>query len=293
MLVRSLRHALYRLRFRLRQWVPGKFPIHLDLELAGKCQLACVMCPFGDHEDGTGSFDDSKQGMMSRDMAKEALEQARKMGAMSVKLNFRGEPGLAQRLAAAVRHAKALGYVETMINTNLTAFSERRLKDVVDAGLDLMIVSVDGATKEAYESIRINGDFKKLLANLRYLNTLPNRPRIRINFTEQDRNRHEVNDMEWRFASLCDEIRINPVRSDSSGKRKKCPQPSQRLVIMWNGQVGGCCSNWNNEAVVGKFPEHSLQEIWDGAQRQQLLQTAADPNRGGPCKGCLVGDSYR
>jgi len=259
------------------------------LELAGKCQLACIMCPFGD-----GAFDDSMQGMMSWGVAKDALEQARKMGALSVKCNFRGEPGLAKRtLSAAVKYAKELGYVEVSMNTNLTAFSKKRLANLADLGLDLMIVSVDGATAETYESIRINGDFKKLMENLRYLQTLPNRPKIRINFCEQDKNRHEVHDMEWRFATLCDELRINSIRSDNSGERKKCSQPWQRLVVMHDGQVGGCCSNWSNEAVVGRFPERSLQELWDGGPRSQLLHYAADPNSGGPCKGCLVGDSYK
>ena len=163
---------------------------------------------------------------------------------------------------------------------------------MVDAGLDLMIVSVDGATAETYESIRIKGDFVKLMDNLHYIHTLPYPPRIRINMTVQDKNRHEVEMMEGIFGHLCDEIRFNAIRSDNSGERKKCPQPSQRLVIMWDGQVGGCCSNWRNEAVIGQFPEQSLREIWDGTQRRGLLHYAADPNRGGPCKGCLVGDSY-
>jgi MoaA/NifB/PqqE/SkfB family radical SAM enzyme len=285
----SLKYLWYRAKFRLAPYLPLKGPVHLDLELAGKCQLACVMCPFGE-----GTFDDSKQGMMPWSMAKAALEQAREeMGALSVKLNFRGEPGLAPKLIAAVKYAKELGFVETIVNTNLTSFSKRRLKAVADAGLDLMIVSVDGATAETYESIRINGDFEKLMANLRYLNTLPNRPRIRINMTVQYKNRHEAGMMDEVLGDLCDEIRFNPIRSDNSGERKKCSQPFQRLTVMWDGQVGGCCSNWNNEAVVGKFPEQSLQEIWGGKERKDLLFSATTPGRWSPCRGCLVGDSYK
>lgn len=288
-----IQYLLYRLRFHLRQWFPGKFPIHVDIELAGKCQLACVMCPFGDNSDGTGSFDSSKQGMMPHEMVSLAIRQAYKGGAKSIKFNFRGEPGLSPNLHIWVDLARALGFIDIMINTNLTAFSHRRLKGLADAGLDLLIVSVDGATKKTYESIRIKGDFGKLVGNLEYLNSLPNRPKIRINMTVQDKNRREVDMMEKVFGKLCDEIQFNAVRSDNSGERKKCPQPSQRLVIMWDGQVGACCSNWNNEAVIGKFPEQSLQEIWDGPKRKQLLYYAADPNRGGPCKGCLVGGSYK
>jgi radical SAM protein with 4Fe4S-binding SPASM domain len=246
------------------------------------------MCPFGE-----GTFDDSKQGMMSRPMAREALNQARTMGALSVKLNFRGEPGLSPLLLDAVRHAKTLGYVEVMINTNLTSFSKRRLKALCDAGLDLMIVSVDGVTKEIYEAIRVNGDFDKLLENFRYLNSLPNTPRIRINFTVQDRNRHEAIDMNWRFGSLCDEIQFNPIRSDNSGERQRCGQPFQRLIVAWNGQVFACCNSWENQYPVGQFPEQTLTEIWNGERLKTLQGYAKTPEQGPPCDTCLVGCSYK
>lgn len=291
-----MKYWLYRFAFRAREWFPwwAPAPVHIDVELAGRCQLACTMCPYGDHGDGSGSFDTSRQGMMPRELAASVLGEARELGARSVKLNFRGEPGLSPLLLDMIKLAKSLGYVEVAINTNLTAFSLRRLVDLASSGLDLLIVSADGATAETYEQIRVKGNFQKLVGNLAFLRTLParRRPRTRIQMTVQDANRHEVPLARARFEPVSDELKFNPVRSDHSGKRKRCPQPWQRLVIMWDGQVGACCSNWNNEAIIGRYPEQSLREIWNGARRRQLLHYAADPNRGGPCKGCLVGGSY-
>ncbi len=251
------------------------------------------MCPFGNHGDGKGEFDESLQGMMSPVMAVKALSQAKDGGALSVKFNFRGEPGLSKMLESLVYAAKNVGFVDVMINTNLTSFTPPRLTKLADAGLDQIIVSVDGATKETYESIRIKGNFERLVKNLEHIQTLRNKPKVKIQMTVQDKNRHEVEMMKEVFGHLCDEFSFNPVRSSNKGERKQCPQPWQRLVIMWDGQVGACCSNWRNEAVIGKFPEQSLKEIWDGEQRKQLLYFAKDPNRGGPCKGCLVGGSYK
>ena len=289
-----IKHLAYRAKFHLAPYLPLRGPCHLDLELAGMCNLACVQCPFGDNEDGTGSFDSSFQGMMKRSVAKAALIEARKLGALSVKYNFRGEAGLSPILIEMVKLGKELGYTETILNTNLVAFSKRRLKALADAGLDLLIVSIDGATKKTYEAIRIKSSFEKLKANLHYVNALPNRPRIRINMTVQRANKLEVGMMAEVFEGMYDDIRFGPVRADNSGKRKKCSQPWQRLVVLWDGRIGACCSQWFHEATFGvRFPDQSLQEIWEGKDRQQLLQYAADPNRGGPCKGCLVGASYR
>lgn len=288
-----IKYWYYRLMFTLAPYLPLRGPVHVDIELAGKCQLACTMCPFGDHEDGSGSFDSSKQGMMSFDMATKALKEARKSGAMSVKFNFRGEPGLCKHLAYMVWLAKDLKYTHVMINTNLTAFNEKRLKELCDAGLDLLIVSVDGATAKTYESIRIKGDFQKLLANLLFIRNLGNRPKVRIQMTVQDKNRLEEQLMDDRFGHLCDELKFGAIRGDNSGERKRCPQPFQRIIVMWDGSVGLCCHNWFNNAVVGKYPDNSLKEIWNSKESKRLRKLAKHPEKGEPCKTCLIQGSYK
>lgn len=279
----------YRFAFRAREYLgAGRFPVHVDIELSGKCQLACTMCPYGE-----GTFDAGKQGMMSEDMACEALDQAWYGGASSIKLNFRGEPGLSPLLIPMVKEANAYGFTEVAINTNLTAFSPRRLRELCDAGLDLLIVSVDGATAETYEAVRVNGDFEKLCGNLLIMRAFPRRPRLRVQMTVQDRNRHEVPLMRRKFGRIADELTFNPERHDNSGERKLCPQPSQRLVVMWDGAVGACCHNWDKEAVIGRFPQQSLQEIWDSPEARELRRKAAKPEMGEPCRSCKVGSSYR
>ena len=290
----NLQYFLYRLRFRAREYLPfGRFPVHVDIELAAKCQLACTMCPYG-----TGSFNEDLQGMMSPEMARVALKQARDGGALSCKLNFRGEPGLAPRLDEMVRLAKRLGFIEVAINTNMTAFSLRRLHQLATSGLDLMIVSVDGATKATYESIRINGEWEKLMRNLEFLRAMPCRPRVRIQMVEQKSNAHEKGDMQRVFGRLCDELVFQQVMDRGagegrSGARKRCPQPWQRLIVAWDGTVFGCCSNWNNEYPLGNIKTETLQEIWRGERMQELRKLAAKPASGFPCKDCTVGSSYK
>lgn len=286
----NIRHAIYRAEFHARDVAgyAGRFPVHVDVELSGKCQLACTMCPYG-----TGGFDESKQGMMPRVMVVSALRQARLAGAKSVKLNFRGEPGLSPDLADMITYAKKLDFDEVSINTNLTAFSYRRLNEICEAGIDLVIVSADGASEETYEAIRVNGNFEKLMDRLKALYGHPKRPRVRVQMVVQDRNRHEVDLAKDVFTDYCDEIRFHNVRSNNTGERKRCPQPFQRLVVMWDGQVGACCGNWDNEAVIGRFPEQSLLEIWHSPEAQALRRKAREPNSAEPCRSCLVGGSYK
>jgi hypothetical protein len=231
------------------------------------------------------------KGMMSFDVAKEALIQGFRLGVTSVKFNFRGEATLNKNLEELIKYANhVLGYSDIQINTNLMT-SEKRLARICRAGLHRMIVSVDGATQKTYEQIRQGGDWKKLISNLQYLHSRKDRPQIRIQMTHQKENAHEVKLFEESFSQWCDELVIKPVRTPE-GERKRCPQPSQRLVIGWDGQAFGCCGNWDDNFPVGRFPEMSLKEIWQSEPAKLLRQIARDPNCALPCKTCEVGASY-
>ena len=47
-----------------------------------------------------------------------------------------------------------------MINTNATQLNEKKSKELIESGLDVMIYSFDGGTKETYEKMR-PGRFKE------------------------------------------------------------------------------------------------------------------------------------
>lgn len=288
----NLAYQYYQIKWKLAPYLPLEFPVHIDIELAGKCQLACIMCPYG-----TGGFGEDMQGMMTKEMAITAIEQAVEGGTKSIKFNFRGEPGLSHILPEMIALAKSYGIVETMLNTNFTAFSKRRLDQLYEAGLDLLIVSIDGATKKTYEKIRVKGDFAKLISNLHYAKHELNFPIIRLQYVEQDANRHETEMFKNNFIEFCDEIVIQKVRDRGAGEghvaeRTRCPQPWQRLVVAWDGMVFACCGNWNNEYPVGHFPDQSLKSIWKG-DKMKNLRLQATNFTGHPCKNCTVGTSYK
>lgn len=289
-MIHDLSHLIYRTKFNYRKWVEhaGDFPVHIDLELSGKCQLACTMCAFGD-----GGFEMDRQGMMPRHIAMEAIKQAAYGGASSIKFNFRGEPGLCKFLSECVQEAKHRGIFETAINTNLTAFTFERLKNLCDAGLDLIIVSVDGAYKTTYEKIRQKGNWYKLIENLDYLYQRNPRPRIRIQMVKQQANEQEEKVFKLRFGHYTTDIVIQNIRSSNKGERRRCPQPWQRLIVAWNGTVFACCSNWEKEFSVGEFPKQSLFGIWNQSPLLHDLRNRAKSFNSNPCKDCTVGASYK
>ncbi len=130
----------------------GNIPLCIDIETAALCDLACEFC----YRESLATPDK----LMSEKLYREIVDQAAALGVPSIKLNWRGEPLLHPNLPKMIDYAKRRGILETIINTNATHLSDKVARQLIDAGLDFMIFSFDGGTKETYERMR-PGRFKK------------------------------------------------------------------------------------------------------------------------------------
>ncbi len=130
----------------------GYIPLCIDIETASICDLACPFC----YRESLATPDK----IISEKLFKKIVDQASDMGVPSIKLNWRGEPLMHPKLPRMIDYAKRKGIIEVIINTNATHLSVNTSQKLIDAGLDLMIYSFDGGTKETYERMR-PGRFKE------------------------------------------------------------------------------------------------------------------------------------
>ncbi|MFO7661222.1 MAG: radical SAM protein [Chloroflexota bacterium] len=77
-----------------------------------------------------------------------------------------GEPLAHPHIADMIARVHALGCRTEMI-TNGTLLTEKRGRDIIDAGLDLLWVSIDGARPESYADIRLGAELPRVLANFK------------------------------------------------------------------------------------------------------------------------------
>lgn len=287
-------------RYRFMWWLVDKFdytpkhPLHVDIELAKQCNLKCTMCSYSDPEWPTG-------GMMDTKLAKSIIDQCGENGVFSIKLQFRGESSLHKDLVEIVDYAKRKGILEVQMNTNGIPYTLDKVEGLVKAGLDRLIVSIDGATPKTYSKIRVGGDLDKVERTLRWfrewkgaLDTF--RPYIRIQMTQQDDNDQEVKAFKQKWSKY-GEINVKPVRSRNTGERRRCPQPFQRMIYGWDGTVYACCNAWNDESEIKHkdFPgKADMQTIWSNFYMMNLMRKRARfPNVEEPCKSCQVRSSYK
>ena len=130
----------------------GLRPLCIDIETAAVCDLACPFC--------FREYLATPDKLIDADFCYNLIDQAAELKVPSIKFNWRGEPLLHPQLPNFINYAKGKGILETIINTNASMLDEKKSKDLISAGLDFMIYSFDGGTKETYEKMR-PGRFKK------------------------------------------------------------------------------------------------------------------------------------
>jgi radical SAM protein with 4Fe4S-binding SPASM domain len=119
------------------------------------------MCPIQFRADGAPG---QPRAFMRFEAFCELIEQFPEIA--ELQLQGLGEPLLHPDFFRMVSHAAQRG-IMVSTNTNLTVMSEQRAEQCVSSGLHIMHVSIDGASADTYEAIRIRSRLSRVLRNLR------------------------------------------------------------------------------------------------------------------------------
>jgi MoaA/NifB/PqqE/SkfB family radical SAM enzyme len=132
-------------------------PVCLYLETTNRCNLLCTTCP-RTYEDLEPPAD------MSWALFTRIVDQYPKLA--RVVLHGVGEPMMVKDLAKMVRYLKDRGtYV--LFNTNGTLLRPKKGRELIDAGLDELRVSLDAAEARAFKLVRGRDWFDRIVRNVR------------------------------------------------------------------------------------------------------------------------------
>lgn len=133
----------------------------IEVEVTTRCYLRCVMCEHTHWPD---------KAYLNQDLCLESLK-ALLDGIPNLKwINLTGEGScfLNKDFMAMLRFAKARGlYVD--LAHDFVYLPLEIAQELVDLSIDRLYLSIDGATKSTYESIRVGADFDKVMENLKML----------------------------------------------------------------------------------------------------------------------------
>lgn len=181
------------------------YPYAALIEIGNYCNLRCPTCPT------PGDKIHRKKELMSFENFKKVTDNI-KDAVHIVLLYFTNEPLLSPDIFRMVEYAHR-NNLYTEISTNAVLLNEEKTKNLLESGLDKIILDLDGTTKESYEQFRAGAKFEEVLRNITYFcrqkQILKSRkPFIELQFILNKLNQNEVEDIkktaeELKVDNLC------------------------------------------------------------------------------------------
>jgi radical SAM protein with 4Fe4S-binding SPASM domain len=267
------------------------------IEPTNLCNLACPTCPTG-----TGKVKPLPQMTLAR-FDHVLGELAPRLQNLAL-WNY-GEPLLNKELPGMIAHAKKMGVRVVKVSSNVHFLDGDRGRALLRSRLDVLILSVDGASQETYAAFRKDGDFDRVARSVAWLCAEKKRleltkPRIELQFIVMRHNEHELPEMrrlarEWGV----DRLRVKTVGADDAETKELIPAtrllsryqadgqtPNVRhafctmawdhTVVNVDGSVTPCCylrPDMGEAFVMGNVFESSFAEIWRG-ERYRAFRAA-------------------
>lgn len=269
-----LTYALFLLPLAFRK------PRFLYLELTNACNLRCRMCFRGGREEGFMPFD----------LFKQLVDEAAKIGGVSLSFHFAGEATLHPRFVDCINYAvsKKGCFYKLGLTTNGTAFN--REVALACLSLDWVTFSLDGVGAVG-ERIRRGLDYSSVKENIEEFLRLRGsklKPLISTNTVISGQSNEELAEMicQWQpkgvfvnFSGCISDrfkLLIQPRYSLfarrwlNEHETKRCRFPFTHLLVRWDGKVHFCCHNLHGLFPVGDVHEQSLMEIWRGSKMREV-----------------------
>jgi radical SAM protein with 4Fe4S-binding SPASM domain len=271
------------------------FPTRIHLEPTNICNLDCVFCPY--------SRQKRRQGYMGVDLFRKIVDECAGHD-LKLWLHFLGEPLLNRDLPILIAYAKEQGIPQVGLSTNAFFLTREIGEKLIRAGLDRLECSVDGFDRASYLRLRRSEGFDRVVENTKGFLQLKRelgaeRPSLSIQFM---RTPDVVENLPairafWKpwlgerdFIMTIEDISFAGAMRDPqrAARREPCRWLWHYLVILWNGDVVTCASDYDGERVMGNLREQSLLDVWHGHAYQQLREKHAQGRYGeaGICHGC-------
>ena len=291
-------------------------PMAVSIEPTTACNLRCPQCPSGLRQFSR------PQGNINLEMNRQILD---KMGGSLQYINyyFQGEPFINPNFLKLVKEARKRN-IYTVTSTNAHFISEKKAEEIVESGLNEIIISIDGTTQETYEKYRIEGQLTKVLEGTKNLVAAKKKkgassPLLTFQFLIVRYNESQID----KLHEMAEEIGVDRVslktvqiydfenghplipENEQYSRYKKKPDGSFELknkfknrcwrmwsscVFTWDGKVVPCCFDKDAQHQMGEIDQSTFKTIWKSAIykefRKKLMQ---DRQQIEICKNCSEG----
>jgi radical SAM protein with 4Fe4S-binding SPASM domain len=284
--------------------IHAKYPKNLMVEVTNACNLKCIMCDNRKMK--------RKRGFMSLETYNLVLKNAKEIGIEMVGLYTTGESLLHPQIFDFIKMAKDMGFKYVYLTTNGIPLNAEKIKKIIESGLDSIKFSIDAATKETYEKLRVGGDFDLLHKNIKMLREIRDREKSKLkiysSFVLTNENYQELKLFKEFWKGLVDEVIIYPVSNQASHqidefnklvpekikriiKKKKvkyCNRLWNRIIVLYDGKFTICPEDFEGELVYGDIHKESMKEAWNNEKMKKfrMMFKTGNFDQSQRCKTC-------
>jgi radical SAM protein with 4Fe4S-binding SPASM domain len=237
-------------------------------------------------------------------------------------LYFQGEPYLHQGIYKMLEICKK-NKIFTSTSTNGHYIDTTSAEKTIKAGLDKIIISLDGTTQESYEKYRVGGKLEKVLLAIdcfsKAKQKLKSSIKIVVQFIVFKYNEYEIEDvkkyikkyknvdLQIKTAQIYDfekakellpiQTKFSRYKMDANNmpilKNKfenECWRMWHSAVVTWDGKMLPCCFDKDAKYEFGNIRKEKLDTIWN-SEKYHYFRTKILSNRKeiDICQNCTEG----
>ena len=263
-------------------------PEIVQIEATNICNAKCTFCP---RDDMT-----RRQGIMDMALFTKIVDECANLGIGHVRMHNYGEAFVDRKLPEKIAYAKAKGIREVGVITNGSLLGPEVAREVVEAGLDAINISLDAAGRETFESTRLGLKYDKVIANVEGLVRVRRelgrtRPKLILSFVRQDNSAEEQAFID-HWSAVADKIHITELHNWAGTLRRRadvnfpCYRQWLTFTVLWDGRVSLCCADLDGHVVLGDLNTQTIAEIWTSDAYRRVRREQLES--GGPaiCRSC-------
>ncbi len=174
-------------KYHLSSGRKAAYPLYITVDPVNICNLRCPLC--------ATNHSKYKKEMMSFPLFKNIIDKV--PSAKVVNLFNWGETFLNPDIFKMIAYAKSREYITTIHSNFSLNKDDEFFQKIVKSGLDVLVLSIDGASRESYSKYRVGGNFERVLENIgsvvrmkKHLNS--KKPKIIWKFVVNQFNEHEI-----------------------------------------------------------------------------------------------------
>lgn len=276
--------------------IPLETPYTVYISASHKCNLECSYCTYSSGKDLMQN--NGHQFINTPLELVESLVEQLKLFDRKIKLVLftgLGEPLMNPDLPKMIRLVSEAGIAENIeIYTNGLLLTEQVSKDLIEAGLTKLRVSIQGLDQEQYKTVTNRDiDFNGLVENIRYFFGRRNGCKVYIKTIDALLGPGDEEKFYGTFSGICDDMFVEHLvaaqnsMGDYDGKidsrltmykeeainKEVCPLPFYVLQMDSQGYVFPCTPlGLPKTFALGNLHAGTLEEMWTG-QKLRMLRT--------------------